>query len=88
MTTTSLRRLSADGRWLAWAGANGIRVAPLDDVAQQERLTNGGDDLDASDPAWCSDTARLAYSDPDDGGLWTIDVDTVERAGHLTARRR
>ena len=53
-----------------------VRVAPTDDVSLQTRLSDG-DDLDSTDPAWCSDGARLAYVDPDDGNLWTIGVNTA-----------
>jgi CSLREA domain-containing protein len=74
--------LSANGQWIAWAaypsegsGNTVVRVAPTDDVSQQARLSDG-DDIDSTDPAWCSDGGRLAYVDPDDGGLWKIPVDT------------
>ena len=82
--------LSADGRWIAWPAfipSEGtlnivVRVAPTDNVSQQARLSDG-DDIDSTDPAWCSDATRLAYVDRNDGGLWTIPGQHVERSGDL-----
>jgi CSLREA domain-containing protein len=75
--------LSADGRWLAWASffptedtpSIAIRVAPIDDVSQQARLTEGGDDVDSFDPEWCADGGRIAYVD-NAGDLWIVGVNT------------
>ena len=80
--------LSADGRWIAWAAfiptegtpSITIRVAPVDDVSQQVRLMSGVDEVDSADPAWCADGSRLAYTDPIDGGVWTVSLEIVGSA--------
>jgi serine/threonine protein kinase/DNA-binding winged helix-turn-helix (wHTH) protein len=68
---------SPDGKRIAFArpspsGTFQIGIAPVDNVAAVQILARGNGALDATHPAWSSDSQTICYEE--NYNLWTVDV--------------